>query len=366
MGSARRSMKLRDYPGVSSFQDNRGTLRHRYRRKGYAVYLHGEPGSEQFESEYAAARGSAGIRPRGTQPKKGTINALCTSYYASAEFLALRDSTKRTYRASIEPFRERHGDKPFAQLERRHIKAEIAKLATTPAQANKLLKRLRQLLDHAVEMEWLKVNPAVGVKPVRTEGGFAEWPEDLIARFEAHWPFGTRQRLALDLLLYTGQRRSDVVLMARANIREGAIRVVQVKTGAPLWIPIHPHLAESIAAASQGGLYLLMTEYGRPFSSAGFGNWFREQCNAAGVERGYSAHGLRKAAGRRLADAGCTAHQVMAVLGHRSLSEATRYTKGADQRRNAEAAIARLGTLDERNLSSAPKELSSNKANSLK
>jgi len=102
-----------------------------------------------------------------------------------------------------------------------------------------------------------------------------------------------------------------------------------------------------------------MTEYGRPFTAAGFGNWFRDQCDAAGVT-GYSAHGLRKAAGRRLADAGCTAHQIMAVLGHRSLSEATRYTKGADQRHNAEAAIARiLGTADERNLSSAPEVVSS-------
>lgn len=365
MGSGRRCIKLRDYPGVSSFEDNRGKLRYRYRRKGYAIYLHGQPGSEQFEAEYAAARGSVGPRSRGPQPKAGTINALCASYYGSAEFLALRDSTKRNYRASIEPFREKHGCKPFAQLERRHIKAEIAKLASTPAQANKFLKRLRQLLNHAVEMEWLKVNPAIGVKPMRAEGGFAEWPEGLITQFESHWPIGTRQRLALDLLLYTGQRRSDVVLMARANMREGAIRVLQVKTGAPLWIPIHPRLAESIAAASPSGLYLLMTEYGRPFSAAGFGNWFRDQCNAAGIERGYSAHGLRKAAGRRLADAGCTAHQVMAVLGHRSLSEATRYTKGADQRRNAEAAIARLGTGDERKLSSASGNLSSKAPNSL-
>ncbi|MBX9747531.1 MAG: tyrosine-type recombinase/integrase [Hyphomonadaceae bacterium] len=184
-------------------------------------------------------------------------------------------------------------------------------------------------------MELIKANPADGIKPIRTEGGFAEWPEEVIAQFEERWTLGSKPRLALDLLVYTGQRRSDVVQMARANIRDGAIRVVQVKTGAPLWLPIHPRLAQSIAAASPTGLFLLMTEYGRPFSAAGFGNWFRAQCDAAGIEKGYSAHGLRKAAGRRLADAGATAHQIMAVLGHRSLSEATRYTRGADQRSRA-------------------------------
>lgn len=359
-------MKLRDYPGVSVFTDNRGKRRFRYRRKAVAVYLHGEPGTEQFEAEYAAARGSAGPKTIGPRPKAGTINALCASYYGSAEFLALRESTKATYRASIEPFRIAHGAKPFALLERRHLKAELAKLAATPAQANKLLKRLRQLLGHAVDMEWIKINPADGIKPVRTEGGFAEWPEEVISAFEARWPLGTKQRLALDLLLYTGQRRSDVVRMARGNIRDGAIRVEQVKTGAPLWLPIHPALAASIEAASPSGLFLLMTEYGRPFTAAGFGNWFRAQCDAAEIEKGYSAHGLRKAAGRRLADAGATAHQIMAVLGHRSLGEATRYTRGADQRRNAQAGIALLGTPAEQNLSSASGDVSSNRVKVLK
>jgi len=351
---------MKEYPGVSEFSDNRGKRRFRYRRKSVAKYLPGAPGSPEFEAAYLAIRNGAkaasGIGPR---PKAGTINALCASYYSSPEFRTLRASTQRTYRSSIEPFREKHGDKPIRPLERKHLKAEVAKLADTPAQANKLLKRLRQLLDHAIELDWIETNPARGMKLIKTAGGFAAWPEEAIDQFQAHWPLGSKPRLALDLLLYTGQRRSDVVLMARSNIRDGAIRVVQVKTGAALWIPIHARLAESIAAAPAPGLYLLATEYNRPFTAAGFGNWFRTQCGAAGIEKGYSAHGLRKAAGRRLADAGCSAHEIMAVLGHKSLSEVARYTLGADQRRNAKAAMARIGTCDEQNLSSVVTNVSS-------
>jgi len=346
---------MKRFPFVQEYRDNRGKVRRYFRRGGVRVALPGELGSAEFAAAYAAALNGTGAAADGAgpKPKAGTINALCTSYYASAEFRTLRASTQRTYRSSIEPFREKHGAKPFALLERKHIKAELAAMAETPAQANKLLKRIRQLLDHAVEMELIAANPAIGIKPIKTVGGFKAWPEEMIEQFEAHWPIGSKPRLALDLLLYTGQRRSDVVLMARANIRDNAIRVVQVKTGEPLWLPIHPRLARSIDATPTPGLYLLNTEYGRPFSAAGFGNWFRAQCDAAKIEKGYSAHGLRKAAGRRLADAGCTAHQIMAVLGHRSLSEATRYTKGADQRRNAQAAIERIGTEKEREVSSA-------------
>ena len=231
-----------------------------------------------------------------------------------------------------------------------------------PGAANKLLRYFRLLLEYAVELEWISSNPARGIKKMKVSGdGFAEWPEELIEQFQAHWQIGSKQRLAFDLLLYTGQRRSDVVGMMRSHIRDGAIRVVQQKTGTPLWLPIHADLAASINASDASGLAFLQTEYARPFTAAGFGNWFRTQCDAAGIPKGYSAHGLRKAAGRRLADAGATGHQIMAVLGHKSLSEAERYTRGADQKRNAVAAFEKISlrTEIEHKLSSTPARVSS-------
>ena len=85
----------------------------------------------------------------------------------------------------------------------------------------------------------------------------------------------------------------------------------------------------------------LLTELGAPFTAAGFGNWFRDRCNEAGLPH-CSAHGLRKACATRLANAGCTSEQIKAITGHKTLSEVARYTKAADQERNAKQALANL------------------------
>ncbi len=355
-------MKQKRYPYVQSYRDNRGKMRHYFRRKGVRVALPGAPGSDEFEAAYASAlAGETATRNLGPKPRKGTLSALAVEYYRSPDFCGLKPVTQRTYRSVIEPLREKHGDKPVNRLERRHIKTLVAE-CSGPGAANKLLRYFRLLLEYAVELEWISSNPARGIKKMNVGGeGFAEWPEDLIEQFQAYWKIGSKQRLAFDLLLYTGQRRSDVVGMMRSHVRDGAIRVVQQKTGTPLWLPIHADLAESIDATDISGLAFLQTEYARPFTAAGFGNWFRRQCDTAGIAKGYSAHGLRKAAGRRLADAGATAHQIMAVLGHKSLSEAERYTRGADQKRNAAAALEKISarTEVEREVSSTPARVSS-------
>ena len=106
-------------------------------------------------------------------------------------------------------------------------------------------------------------------------------------------------------------------------------------------IPILPALAASLAATPTGHLCLLTTAEGKPFTAAGFGNWFRAQCDAAGLD-GCSAHGLRKVATRRLAEAGCTDEEMMAITGHRTRSELSRYSRGASQKIGAKAAFAKL------------------------
>lgn len=315
------------------------------------------PGDDAFDSEYGElCRRKNG--PVSAKAKAGTFDAACVAYYESLEYASLNQSSKRAVRAAIEPLRKKYEHLPIKELERRHIKALMAK-QSGPGAANKLLRYFRQVLNAAVEREWITQNPAAGIKAQRVPGdGFKAWSEDQIALYEKHWPIGTKQRLAFDLLLFTGQRRSDVVTMTPSNIKAGAIRVVQQKTGTALWIPIHPALSRSIEATPRSGLQFLTTVFDRPFTAAGFGNWFRDQCNAAGISVGYSAHGLRKAAGRRLAEAGATAHQIRAILGHKTLSEAARYTRDADQKTNAREAIARLVNEE---LSSADAVLSSRK-----
>jgi integrase len=98
----------------------------------------------------------------------------------------------------------------------------------------------------------------------------------------------------------------------------------------------------AISAMPPSNLTFLTTSHGKPFTSPGFGNWFREACNAAGLPKGLSAHGLRKAAARRLAEAGCSANVIASITGHKSLKEVERYTKAADQARMARDAMAIL------------------------
>jgi len=115
----------------------------------------------------------------------------------------------------------------------------------------------------------------------------------------------------------------------------------QLKTGTDFSIPVHPDLETVIAEGAAGQMTFLVTEFGKPFTAADFGNWFREQCDMANL-RHCSAHGLRKAAARRLAEAGCTEHEIASITGHASLREITRYTKAADQKRLAAAAMAKV------------------------
>lgn len=127
--------------------------------------------------------------------------------------------------------------------------------------------------------------------------------------------------------------------MGRQHIRNGAIDVRQQKTGTVLTVPIHPVLKIVIDATPSNHLTFLTTSGGKPFTPEGFGNWFRKACNEAGLPKGCSAHGLRKAACRRLAEAGCSVHQIAAISGHASLKEVERYGKAVDQASMAKDAI---------------------------
>ena len=115
----------------------------------------------------------------------------------------------------------------------------------------------------------------------------------------------------------------------------------QLKTGAELSIPVHADLEAIIAESAAGQMTFLTTEFGKPFTAAGFGNWFREQCDMANL-RHCSFHGLRKAASVRLAEAGCTPHEIAAITGHASLKEIVRYTQTADRRRLARSAMEKV------------------------
>ena len=158
-------------------------------------------------------------------------------------------------------------------------------------------------MRYAIAQGIRKDDPSVEQRgPKIKTDGHKTWGEDHIAKFMATHAVGTRAHLALALLLYTAQRRGDVVRMGWQHLRDDMITVRQQKTGAVLQIPVHPSLKATLDATPADNMTFLMTEAGKPFAPAGFGNLFREWCNEAGIPKGYSAHGLRKAACRRLAE----------------------------------------------------------------
>lgn len=321
---------------VKAYEDRHGRMRYYYRRPGFpSISLPGKPGSKEFAEAYEAAHAN---RPQAGKSEiiPGTFNALIADYYETTKYGDLAEITKRTYRNVLERFRQDFGDMPVKLLTPERLD-EL--LEARPKNRVTLRKVLRLILDLAFRRRLIAVNPMVGLRlPRKAQKGFHTWSEEEIAAYEAKWPSGSRERLALALLLYTAQRRADVVAMGRQHIKGGSLLVTQQKTGAELLIPVHPALRAEIDK-HPAQMTFLQTQYGAPFTPAGFTNWFRANCKAAGLPEGCTPHGLRKAACRRLAEAGCSPHEIMAISGHQNLSEVTLYTQAADQKRLAEEAM---------------------------
>ncbi len=307
---------------VHEFVDRHGKPRHYFRRPGFEqVPLHGLPGSQEFMDEYRAAlEGAPRIAIGSTRSASGTIGALVSAYFGSLGFKNLAAETRRSVRNILERFREQHGEKRVTMLQREHVQKIVNSKANTPSAARNFLKALHALMTFAVEMGLRADDPTVGVKrPKIKTPGFRTWTEEDISAFEARHPIGTQARLAMALMLFTGQRRSDIVHMGRQHVRNGAIEVRQRKTGTTLSIPVHPELKRIMDATPMGELTFLATTRGTPFkSAASFGNWFGECCRLAGLPKGTAgATSIRKATCRRLAEAGCSALEIVAISGHK-------------------------------------------------
>lgn len=325
---------------VHGFTDRLGSARYYLRVPGRkkSIPLPGLPWSPEFMDAYQRSLGEDWVAPPigAARTKPGTVNAAIVSYYGSAAFANLATATRQNRRAILERFREEHGDRAVATMNKRALQVILGK--KSPAAAKNWSKALRGLIDHAMSLDMIAFDPLAGVKlaPVKTRGHHAWEPEEC-AQFEAHHAIGTRARLAYELLLQVGHARSDVVRMGRQHIRTGILSLERQKTKVPFDVPVMPILQEAIDAMPPS-MTFLVTAQGKPFTAAGFGNWFRQICDEAGLPKRCTSHGLRKAAATRLADRGATTTQLMAWFGWKSSSEAERYTKSADRKKSAAAA----------------------------
>jgi integrase len=332
--------------------DRHGNVRAYFRRKDHPkVRLHGVPGSVEFMEAYSAALEGSEAKAEDSAKKPaegapGSLRAVCVAYYGHGSFRRLDARTQRIRRGILDGLCRKHGTKPLNLMRAKHVEDLRDGRAEHPEAANAIVKALRQLFKFAIGRRLAETNPARDVEYLRSGGeGFHAWTLEEVEQYEAVHPVGTRARLALALLLYTAQRRSDVVLFGRQHIRAGKLQFTQQKnrrkSPVTLSIPVVPELQGIIDASPCGDLTFLVTEFGKGFTANGFGNRMRKWCDEAGLPL-CSAHGLRKAAAARLAELGCSEEEIKAVTGHRTSKEVSRYTRGARQSVLAESAMGKL------------------------
>ncbi|MGA2638416.1 tyrosine-type recombinase/integrase [Methylocella sp.] len=252
----------------------------------------------------------------------------------------MSDATKKARTAIFKGVIAKAGAQPYAAITKRSILASIE--GGAPFAAVNFLKAVRGLFKWAVETGLLAADPTDGIKPVTPPSdGFRPWTDSDIERFKARWPVGSRERLALTVLLCTGLRRGDAVRLGPAHVVNGVIEIRTQKTGQLVVIPIAPELTEVIAATPIGSSTFIARLDGKPRDKAGFGNDFRDACNAAGVLG--SAHGIRKLGAAMAANGGASERELNAFFGWGDGSrESATYTRSADRTRLARQAMDKM------------------------
>lgn len=324
--------------------DRHGKDRYYVRVRGHKKYRMREAaGSEAFFSEYHAVMRDMGAAKEPTRVKRYSLDWLVNQYFVSPAFqIEYKEATRRQQRNILTRICAEHGDKDTRGITSKVVRAGRDARASKPGAANNYLKTLKALFAWAVEQEILEVNPVIGVKRLKPKSasGFHTWTVDECLAYEAYHALGTTARLSYALMLYAGARRSDVVKLGRQHITaDGWIAWDQTKTDKRIEMPILPALKEAIDAHPVTGLHFIVTAYGKPFSADGFGSKMKQWTQEAGLPGRCASHGLRKALAARLAEGGATDEQIASILGHSDTRSTKTYTRSADQKRLAEAAM---------------------------
>ncbi len=311
------------------------------RGKGPRIRVKGEFGSEDFARNYQSA--ILGVQPEQRSPvaPSGSLAWLIASYQDSATWDRLSAATKAQRGNIYKAIVKRADGALIRDITAKVIRQGVEDRAKTPFAANDFLKAMRAVFAWAKRAQHVESDPTEGVKgfpPARE--GFHTWTDEEIAKFEKRWPIGTRERLAFAVLLYTGLRRGDACLLGRQHMREGIICLKTGKTGQQVSIPVLSELSRIIDATKTDDLALIAQPDGRPMTAGAFSNWFHRACKAAGVPG--SAHGLRKAAATRMANAGFTESELDSWFGWKGGKMAALYTKNADRARLARRAVRKL------------------------
>jgi integrase len=315
----------------------KGRSYYRYRRGGQRIPLPCDPGSREFADEYQRIHASFETSQDYRQNLPGSIAALIEAFKKSADYQSLKPSVRALYLRQLDTIGLKLGTFQAKAMTRKVALEWRDMLAETPAKANNLMAAISRLYAFGIDRGFTSYNPVTNIKKLKI-GEWRPWKPDEIKTFQAHAP--EEMRLAMDLALYTGQRLSDVIKMRWNQITDGGIEVTQQKTGEKVWIPLHKNLLATLRKIkTKKSITILTSATGKPYKADYLKHEFKEALRKAGLPDDLVFHGLRKTAAMMLAEAGCTTEQIKSITGHRTDQMAAYYSKQANQKVLARAAI---------------------------
>ncbi len=271
-----------------------------------------------------------------------SLAALLVAYRRSPEWAALRPSSRSHYEHYLRHL-EMAWHRPLVKITRKllHDMRDVVAQEYGPAAGNSFIQSASAVFAWARNRGWVEYSPLDRAK--RIPGGhFPAWNMEQVAVALRVFPEALRR--AVTLGLYTGQRRNDLIAMSWGAYDGSAITMRQGKTGTELVIPVHSVLRTALDRwkTERSSTLILTSPRGLAWSGTHLSTSFAAAVRAAGLPAKLNVHGLRKLAATNLAEAGCSAHEIAAITGHRSLSMISLYTASARQGVLARAAVAKL------------------------
>jgi integrase len=337
-------MRRRHPKYVSGFVDRHGLLRLRFRRTGIKTYYFKAAfGTGAFEAEYRQCLGELPLTSTAVAFPIGSVGHLVELYYQSAGWAGLKAASSRvTYAGILDRFTAEYGMRNAKTLKAIHLDAILARMADRPAAAANLRKALGRVWRFAKKFGLVRENIVLETDAIRQSSkGFYTWTDADLDKFRRYWPLGSKERLMFTLALWTAGRRCDLHLMGWHNVREGWLYFHQLKVDQEHSVPISGELAAALDRVPLSQAAFVVTSHGRPYSRESYSNLFHDARVAAGLDEG-SLHGLRKSMATRLAEAGATDAEGMAILGHTKAETFAHYRAKAERKKLARAGMDKL------------------------
>lgn len=289
------------------------------------------PTDPEFKKAYEAAL--LGKPVEVARPARGTLQWLWDTYTQECvRWRSYSPATRKQQSLIMARVLKQSGRSSLSTITSKVVQAGIDRRYETPAAAINFLKTMNGLFVWAKKIGHVDQNPCDGAERPRIKSdGFKAWTVEDVSAFRDRHRIGTMPRLAMELMLLIGLRRSDVVIAGRQHMRGNVLSLHTSKTNAKVTVEIPPVLLDMIEATERTGLHFIENNHGKPFVKESFGNWFSARCREAGI--GKSAHGLRKLSATLAAEGGAGTHHLMAQYGWRNLATAEIYTRGINRER---------------------------------